>query len=81
MEEVKTIEYKLNVPKETKEVIDLLDQVYEKVKAKADLNDYISLLDELHLAIDGIDKLDDEMKSKYRDDAMAYLTLKIGGKF
>lgn len=81
MSEIKTVDHGLLVPKETKEVIDLLDQVYEKVKAKADLDDYVSLLDELHEAIKGIDKVDDEMKSKYRADATAYLVFKIGGKF
>jgi len=81
MSEVQTIEEVINVPKETKEMIDLLELVYEKVKAKADLQDYVGLLDELHLAINGIDQIDDEMKSKFRADALGYLVLKIGGKF
>jgi len=75
------IKQELNVPKETKEVIDLLDAVFEQIKAKSDIAGYMSLIDELYAAAQGFDQVDDELKSKNKADAMAYLVFKIGGKF
>lgn len=77
---MQTVEVVLNVPKETKEFIDLLSKVVDKVKAKAELQSYAELFDDLYKAVDGIDQVGEEMKSKNKDDAIAYLSKVIGGK-
>jgi len=67
----------MNVPKESKEVIDLLAGIVEKVKAGAEVNDYLSLIGELTSALDGVDKIPAEAKSDGRDEMVAYLLHKI----
>ena len=75
------IKHELNVPKETKEVIDLLEQIYVQVQDGVQITDLAEIFDELSVAVKGIDQVDDEMKSANRADALAYLALKIGSKF
>jgi len=75
------IKHELQVPKETKEVIDLLEQIYVQVQDGVQVTDLAEIFDELSRAVKGIDQVDDEMKSKHRADALSYLALKIGSKF
>lgn len=81
MSEVTTVKYELNVPKESKDVVDFLAALYDMIKAKKPLAEYAGLIDELFLAIDGSDKLDDELKSANKGAIIAYLVEKIGSKF
>jgi hypothetical protein len=75
------IKHELQVPKETKEVIDLLEKIYVQVQDGVQITDLAEIFDELSRAVKGIDQVDDEMKSKHRSDAIAYLALKVGSKF
>jgi hypothetical protein len=67
-----SIDVSLKVPKESKELIDLLEGVVEKVKAGAEVNDYLTLIGELTAALDGVDKIPAEAKSEGRDEIVAY---------
>ncbi len=71
------VKVELPVGKEGKEVADLMVELTKKLKSKADLNTYTDLLDELMLAMDGINKLSDEMKSKYRNELGCYLSWQL----
>ena len=75
----KVISYELLVPKETKELIDLLDNVLSKVMNGEDISTYMELMDELYLAADGATQIPIEVKSKYQDEIAGYLTHKIMG--
>jgi hypothetical protein len=72
-----SIDVSLKVPKESKELIDLLEGVVEKVKAGAEVNDYLTLIGELTAALDGVDKIPAEAKSEGRDEIVAYLIHKL----
>ena len=67
----------LKVPKESKEVIDLLAGVAVKIKEGADVQDYLSLIGELSSALDGIDKVPAEAKSEGRTEIVAYMVHKM----
>ena len=71
------VKIELEVPKESKEVIDLLEAVGAKIKAKAPLAEYAELLDELYVAIEGAQKLGAEVSSAQRSDAAALLVKKL----
>ena len=70
----------LEVPKESKEVVDFLDKVLEKVMSGASLDSYATLIAEVLPAIDGINKVLDEVKSDGRDEIAGYLVHKIMGR-
>ena len=77
MSEVVTVEVKLNVPKEAKDVVDLVDAVLEKALAKADLASYAGLIGGLMTAVDGAQSVPAELASQYRDDLAGYLVQKL----
>lgn len=77
---ISTIDYTMKVPKEGKEVVDLIDAVLEKVLSKSDIASFTELMDELYAAADNITMLDDEVKSEYRDELAGYLTHKLMGR-
>lgn len=62
-----------DVPKDFKEVVDLVDAILVKVKSKASMASYIGLLDELSKAAEGIDNVDDAVMGEYRDECTGYL--------
>lgn len=74
---MQTVDYILKVPKEMKEVIDLIDGIAGKLVAKAELASYTDLLDEAMVAIEGIQHVGEEVKSEYRDEIAAYLVHKL----
>ncbi len=71
---MQTVPVQLDVPKEGKDVADLLDGILEKVMAKEGLASYTDLLDELMVAVDGVGAIGDEVKTKYRSDLAAYMS-------
>lgn len=78
---VVTVPVTLNVPKETKEVIDLLAALVDEVKKSGkNLAGYAGLIDELYAAIDGVDKLSEEFKSEHKGASIAYLAKTVGEK-
>lgn len=81
MSEVVTVPVTLNVPKETKEVIDFLAAAADLVIAKAPIADYMTLVDELYKGLDGVDKLKVEVKSEHKGALIAYLAQTVGSKF
>lgn len=77
--EVQTVTYEMEVPKEFKEVVDLFSAILGKVRSKADIGEYLSLIKKLTVATDGIGDIGEEMKSQYRDEAAGYLVHKLMG--
>jgi len=76
-----TIKYEMQVPKEGKEIVDALTGIIEKVVAKAPLAEYVELFGELSRAVDGVEKVGEEIKSEFRDELAGYMTHKIMGSF
>lgn len=74
---METVSYSMQVPKEGKEIVDLLDGILEKVLAKAEIASYMSLVGDLTKAADGIASVKDEVKSEYRDELAAYMVHKL----
>lgn len=77
---VTTINYTMQVPKELKEVVDLLDAILENIMAKKSVAEYGNILDELMAAVEGIGGVSEEIKSEFRDEAAGYLVHKLLGR-
>lgn len=77
---MESVKVELNVPKESKEVIDALAAVYDFVKAGKSLSEIAELFDELTLAVMGADKLKEEVKSEDRNAIMSYLVHVLADK-
>lgn len=75
------VKAELSIPKETKEAIDLLGVVAEKIKSGAKYTEYADILDEAFVALDGSGKIPEELKSEHKDDISAYLVKRVGGVF
>ena len=76
---VETVTVSLAVPKEIKEVIDVLAHALDLlVVQKKPASELVALLPELVTAVDGIQKLSEEIKDVHRREAVAYLPYKIG---
>lgn len=75
---VVTVPHTLNVPKESKEIVDGIVELITDLKAKKSTSVVLAdQLDNLSQYIDGWDQLDDELKSEYRDDLAGYLVQQI----
>lgn len=75
---VVTIPVTINVAKESKEVVDAVTDLIADIKAGKDVGQIAAEnLPGLIAAIDGYDKLDDEMKSGARNETVAYAGLKV----
>ncbi len=75
--EVETVTVEMQVPKESKEVVDLVDGILEKALAKSDLNGFSELLGKLMSALDGVQKVPAEILSQNRDELAGYLVQKV----
>lgn len=74
------IPVQINVPKESKDVIDALVVLIADLKAKKSLVEISSdMLPRLLVAVEGYDQLGDELKSDGRDDLAAYAVSQILG--
>lgn len=67
------VEVKLEIPKETKELIDALAGIISDLFAGKKLEAVTNNLGKLLQAVQGIDDILPELKSKNRDDIAAYL--------
>ena len=68
----------LNVPKESKEIVDAVDAILEDILAKKSVAEIAAEnLTGLFEAVSGFDQLDDEFKAQGRDDLAAYLVQKV----
>lgn len=77
---MEVVKYEMDVPKEGKEVVDLLDKILEKVLAKAPLAEYAVLFGDASVAVDGIAGIKDEIKSSNRDELAGYMVHKLMGR-
>jgi len=77
---MQTVDYTMKVPKEMKEIIDLMDSILEKVMSKAPMAEYSTLIGEAMLAADGVTGVIEEAKSQYRDEAAGYMVHKLMGR-
>ena len=76
---VNVIKYEMLVPKESKEIVDLVDSILEKVLKK----DWAALIGDVgkaSAAVDGFDKVKEELSSEYRDELAGYLVHKMMGR-
>jgi len=78
--EIVTIPVTLEIPKETKEVIDALDVILEAAMSGRGATAFVTTFDELMKAADGAAQIKGEMKSQYRDEAAGYLVRTILGR-
>lgn len=75
---VVTVKVEIEVGKETKELVDALADLVEDIRAKKDMSLIAAEnLAGLLKAVEGVDQLDDEMKSSARNSSGAYAALKI----
>lgn len=74
---VDKVKVEMMVPKESKEIVDLLVAILVKVKAKAPIAEYMALLPDLVKAADGINMVDDEFKSDGGDELLGYLIQQV----
>lgn len=77
---IEKVKVELEIPKESKEVVDLIDAVLEKVMAKAPIAEFSVLIGDLMKAVEGVGQIDDEMKSDGRDEVAGYLVHKVLGR-
>lgn len=80
-EQIQTVQVQIDVPKESKEVIDALAKVYELAAAKSELAEYMGAIGDLTKAIDGAGKIGDEAKSKHKAGLIGYFTYKVASFF
>lgn len=75
---MEVVKVELNVPKESKEVIDLIAKIFDQAKDGLDVNDISAILPEFMAAVQGIENLDDEIKGQNKGAILAYLMGEIG---
>lgn len=76
---VETVNYSMQVPKESKEVVDAVAAIVEHFKAGKSVIEAAALLPAVMVAVDGVNKLGEEVKSAYNDEAAAYCVHKVFG--
>jgi phosphopantothenate synthetase len=74
---MESVDYVMKVPKEGKDVVDLIDAILANVFAKTPISEWTNVIDELMAAVDGIQSVTEEMKSEGRDELAAYLVHKV----
>lgn len=71
--EVQSVSVELKVGKETKEVIDAVTHIIAEIKAKKGIQEIaIGSLQKLIVAVEGVEKVDDEIKSELQVDTITY---------
>lgn len=76
-----TVPVTVNVPKETKEVIDLLSAIADNVLAKKPVSEWVNIIDEAMSALTGVDLVPGEFKDGDKGAILAYLVATVGKKF
>lgn len=66
------VKVELAVPKDSKEVLDLLVGLAKLVKGKADAAEYLKLIPELQKAYEGYEAIPAEVKSEHKGDLAGY---------
>lgn len=76
--ELESEKVELLVGKESKDIVDAVAKLVGDIKAKKELTQIASeSLPGLYNAIEGYDKVDDEMKSEFRNATIAYAGLEV----
>lgn len=76
---VETVQYTMPVPKESKEIVDAVASIVQHFKQGGSLIEASSLLPAVMKAVDGWDKLAEEVKSEYSDESAGYTIHKLWG--
>ena len=77
-----TVNSELQVPKESKEILDALFDLYEDIKAGKNVGEITSEnLTGLFAAVNGYEQLGEELKSSKRSDLMAYGVKRMADAF
>lgn len=76
-----TVPVTVNVPKETKEVIDLLSVIADNILAKTPVGEWVNTIDEAMKALTGIEQVPNEVKNGDKGAVLAYLVATVGNKF
>lgn len=75
------VEYSLQVPKEAKEVIDAVIGLTMHFVNKKPVEEIAALLPEIVRAVEGADKVWDEVRSEGKDELALYMLHRIYGIF
>jgi len=76
---IQTVNYSMEVPKESKELIDALEGIIAHFVAGKSVTEAAALLPAVMAAVDGLGKLAEESKSEHLDEAVGYGVHKIMG--
>jgi len=76
---VETVDVKMSVPKESKEVVDAVSGLISHFANGGDLAGAAAYLPAVMAGVDGWEKLGGELESKYQDEAGGYLVWKLWG--
>ena len=76
MSEVQTVPVTLNVPQESKEVVDAMGALFDGIR-NGGLAGATTALDDLVGAVEGYDKIPAEIMSEYSDDLAAYFVKEV----
>lgn len=71
--------YEMQIPKEGKEIIDALEGLVKHFVAKKPIAEAALLLPAVMTAVDGYDKVGEELKSDGQDELAGYLVHKLLG--
>lgn len=75
------IKYEMEVPKESKEIIDALEKIGQHFIDKKSIAEIAALLPAMMTAFDGYEKVKEEVSGSYRDELLGYMMHKLGGLF
>jgi hypothetical protein len=76
---VVTIPHTIQVPKESKEVIDAVAAIVAHFKAGKPIAEAAALLPAVMVAVGDYDKIPEELKSEYKDEVAGYTVHKVLG--
>jgi hypothetical protein len=77
MGEIQVVPVSMDVPKEGKEVVDAAAAIIEHFVLGKSLADALVLLPNVLKAVEGLNQIGEEVKSKYNDELAGYLVQKM----
>lgn len=78
---IETVSVTLAVPKESKEVADVIVAIAKLVLKKAEFSEYATLIGDASKAVAGYEKIKDEVKSEHKGDLAGYVTKEVVSLF
>ena len=76
---VPMVKYEMQVPKDAKEVIDLIDKILQNIVNKTPMNEWTNIMNELIAAVEGMQHVVGGFESDGRDELAGYLVHKVFG--